>query len=115
MKYNLEKINTEFQTAKKAKAKGNEGKERVCARRAVGFAIQEKLRSQGKSVKTPDLKNLSILFHTEFDCTDEMKTILEHMNWKVRFKEGSKSTYWPYPNIDLIEEAKRFVKILLSD
>ena len=115
MKYNLEKINLEFQTAEKAIYEGNEGKARVCARRAVGFAIQEKFHSLGITVRTPELKKLSELFITEIDSTDELKTILEHMNWKVEYKKGATSTFWPYPEIDLVEEAKRFAKIILSD
>jgi hypothetical protein len=115
MKYNFEKIDREFKTIEKSTLEGNHGKARVCARRAVLFAMQEKLRPAGNSVIGLDLQQLSKLFLEEFETSEEIKNILNHMSWKVDMKLGSDSTYWPYPEVDLIKEARYFVDYLLSD
>ena len=115
MKFNFEKINREFRTIEKSIIEGNQGKARVCARRAVAFAMQEKLRSIGTSVIGLDLKQLTKRFLEEFETSEEIENILEHMSWKVDMKLGADSTYWPYPEVDLIEESRYFVKYLLSD
>ena len=114
MKFINEKINKEFEIAEKAISAGNEGKARVCARRAVSFAIQEKLTLLDKSVQTPELKKLINIFLKEVACSAEIKIILDHMTWKVDKEKDSDKTFWPYPDVDLIKEAKWFVKELLS-
>ena len=109
------KIDHEFLTAEKSRIEGNEGKARVCARRAVGFAIQAKLHSHGINVKAPDLQTLTKIFLEEIETPEKLKEIIDHMSLKVNHKVDSKSTFWPYPEIDLIEEAKYFVENILSN
>ncbi|HEY9528224.1 MAG TPA: hypothetical protein VIR02_14110, partial [Anaerolineales bacterium] len=54
-------VNAEFEKAEQARANGNEGQARVCARRAAGIVIREYLTRQGirpPSVSAYDLLNL---------------------------------------------------------
>ena len=54
-------IEAEFEKAEQARARGNEGQARVCARRAAGIAIREYLTRRGicpPSASAYDLLNL---------------------------------------------------------
>lgn len=115
MKYNLEKINKELELSQIAKEQGNDGKSRVCARRAVSFAIQEKLISVGKTYSSPNLQTLSSEILEEFDISENLQTIVANMSLKVEMKKDTRAYFWPYPDIDLLEDAKLFVKELLGD
>ena len=54
-------IQNEFNRAEQARARGNEGQARVCARRAAGIAAREYFARRGQTIRTPsayDLLNL---------------------------------------------------------
>ena len=54
-------IEAEFERAEQARARGNEGQARVCARRAAGIAVREYLTRSGirpPSTSAYDLLNL---------------------------------------------------------
>ena len=115
MIFNTEKINKELITAENALKDGNEGKARVCARRAVSFAIREKFRSQGKAIHAHDLTSLTKLFVEQFSPSDEIRTILDHMSLKVGPQYINGSTQWPHSDINLLKEAKWFVEAIMSE
>ena len=115
MKNYLDKINKEIKTAEDSISSGNLGRARVCARRIVGFAIREKLNLIGKPFHAPDLKKLIAVFINEVECSQKVQDILDHMTWKVEMNEETKTTYWPYPEINLLNEAKWFANEILSN
>ena len=115
MIFNTEKINKEFIAAENALKDGNEGKARVCARRAVSFAIREKFRAQGKTIHAPDLTTLTKLFIEQFSPSEEIINILNHMSLKVGPQYINGSTQWPHSKINLLKEAKWFVEAIMSE
>lgn len=48
----------EMENARQARARGNEGRARVCARRAAGVVVREWLRRRGRSARTPSAYDL---------------------------------------------------------
>lgn len=54
----IELVTEEFAGAQTARQQGNEGRARVCARRAAGFAIAWLLTSRGQRVRDTDALNL---------------------------------------------------------
>lgn len=52
------KLEREFQMAEAARARGNEGQARVCARRAAGVAVREYLARKGQRALSPSAYDL---------------------------------------------------------
>jgi len=77
------KIQTEFQRAEQARAKGNEGQARVCARRAAGMAIQEYLHR--KQIRPPSTSAVDLLNLIRDDplLAPSLKLIAEHLTLRV--------------------------------
>ena len=67
------KIEAEFDRAQDARASGNEGQARVCARRAAGTAIREYYARRGQSVRTPSAYDLLQLLADEPHLSPELK------------------------------------------
>ena len=104
-----EQVNAEFEKAEQARANGNEGQARVCARRAAGIAIREHLTRQGirpPSVSAYDLLNL---LKEDPRLSPDLKLIAEHLT--LRVTEEFKLPV----NADLIAEARTFCESLLQD
>lgn len=101
-------IQAEFEKAEEARARGNEGQARVCARRAAGIAVREYLLRQGirpLSVSAYDLLNL---LKEEPNLSADLKLIAEHLT--LRVTEEFKLPV----NADLVAEAKNFCEELLK-
>lgn len=101
-------IQAEFEKAEEARARGNEGQARVCARRAAGIAVREYLLRQGirpRSVSAYDLLNL---LKEEPNLPADLKLIAEHLT--LRVTEEFKLPI----NADLVAEAKNFCEELLK-
>ena len=101
-------VNAEFEKAEQARANGNEGKARVCARRAAGIAIREYLTRQGirpPSVSAYDLLNL---LKEDPRLPSDLKLIADHLT--LRVTEEFKLPV----NADLIAEARTFCESLLQ-
>jgi HEPN domain-containing protein len=104
-----EQVNAEFEKAEQARANGNEGQARVCARRAAGIAIREHLTRQGirpPSVSAYDLLNL---LKEDPRLSPDLKLIADHLT--LRVTEEFKLPV----NADLIAEARTFCESLLQD
>ena len=102
-------VNAEFEKAEQARANGNEGQARVCARRAAGIAIREHLTRQGirpPSVSAYDLLNL---LKEDPRLSPDLKLIADHL--PLRVTEEFKLPV----NADLIAEARTFCESLLQD
>ena len=101
-------IDSEFEKAEQARARGNEGQARVCARRAAGIAIREYLTRRGirpPSVSAYDLLNL---LKDDPDLSPDLKLIADHLT--LRVTEEFKLPV----DADLIAEAKKFCEALLK-
>lgn len=102
-------IQIELNHAEKARAKGNEGMARVCARRAAGIAIGEYLFRKGcQDIGTSAYEHLMTL-KTLPDISTEAYEIAGHMVLHV-------NEYHQLPvDIDLIEEARWLIQYLLRE
>jgi HEPN domain-containing protein len=101
-------IEAEFEKAEQARARGNEGQARVCARRAAGIAIREYLTRRGirpPSVSAYDLLNL---LKDDPSLSPDLKLIADHLT--LRVTEEFKLPV----DVDLVDEAKKFCRELLS-
>lgn len=101
-------IESEFEKAEQARARGNEGQARVCARRAAGIAVREYLTRQGippASVSAYDLLNF---LKEDPHLADDLKLIADHLTLRVNeeFRLPVKA--------DLIAEARTLCETLLQ-
>ena len=105
----LNTVRNELQSAQDARARGNEGMARVCARRAVGWAIKEHLAGKGVELDTPSAyEHIQYILNQEGTRQDTQR-VLENMVRRVE-----KDTDWPV-DIDLIAEAKWLIENLTGD
>jgi len=101
-------IAAEFEKAEQARARGNEGQARVCARRAAGIAIREYLTRRGirpPSVSAYDLLNL---LKEDPGLSPDLKMIADHLT--LRVTEEFKLPV----DADLVAEARKFCEELLN-
>ncbi|HXF85796.1 MAG TPA: hypothetical protein VNK49_10460 [Anaerolineales bacterium] len=101
-------IAIELQNAEAARARGNEGQARVCARRAAGIAIREYLIRRGirpPSVSAYDLLNL---LKEDAHLSPDLRRIVDHLTLRVteEFKLPVEA--------DLIAEARQLCNALLE-
>lgn len=76
-------LQKEFERAELARAKGNEGQARVCARRAAGMAIREYFKRRGIrpiSVSAYDLLNQ---LKDDPHLSPDLKLIADHLTLRV--------------------------------
>lgn len=100
-------VEAEFEKAEQARARGNEGQARVCARRAAGIAAREYLTRRGirpPSVSAYDLLNL---LKVDPSLSPDLKLIADHLT--LRVTEEFKLPV----DADLIAEARTFCEELL--
>jgi HEPN domain-containing protein len=103
-----EQIQKEFETAEQARAKGNEGQARVCARRAAGMAIREYLIRRGIRPPSHSAVDLLNLLKDDPLLSPHLKLIADHLT--VRVTEAFKLPV----NADLVAEAKTLCDELLK-
>ncbi len=101
-------IQKEFERAAQARAKGNEGQARVCARRAAGIAIRDYLTRQG--IRPPSASAIDLLNLLKEDplLSPDLKLIIDHLT--LRVTEEFKLPI----NVDLVAEAKALCDELLK-
>jgi HEPN domain-containing protein len=97
-------IKTEFERAEQARARGNEGQARVCARRAAGIAARDYLTRQGKRPPSVSAYDLLNLLKQEPRLSHDLRRIADHLTLRVteEFKLPVEA--------DLIAEARTFCK-----
>lgn len=102
------KIQAEFQRAEQARAKGNEGQARVCARRAAGIAVREYLAAKGTHLPSPSAVDLLNLLKDDPLLSPDLKLIVEHLTLRVteEFKLPVEA--------DLVAEARKLCDELLK-
>ena len=79
----LSEINAEFEKAEQARARGNEGQARVCARRAAGIAIREYLNREG--IRPPSTSAVDLLNLLKDDplLSADLNLIADHLTLRV--------------------------------
>jgi len=99
----------EFSHAESARARGNEGQARVCARRAAGIAIREYLARRGTRPSTASAYDLLNLLKDDPQLSPDLKPILDHLTLRVteEFKLPVQA--------DLLVEARQLCAALLPD
>lgn len=103
------KLQTEFDLAASAWANGNEGRARVCARRAAGVAIREYLSRCGISVPGASAYDLLNLLKESPEITPDQKLICIHLTLRV-------TDEFKLPvDIDLVNESRLLCAALLPD
>jgi len=102
-------VESEFEKAEQARARGNEGQARVCARRAAGIAIREYLTRQG--VRPPSVSAYDLLNFLKDDphLSDDLRLIADHLTLRVNeeFKLPVEA--------DLIAEARTLCETLIPN
>ncbi|HEX2697658.1 MAG TPA: hypothetical protein VHM28_08110 [Anaerolineales bacterium] len=101
-------ITAEFERAEQARAKGNEGQARVCARRAAGIAAREYLTKRGQTIRTPSAYDLLNMLAEEPFLHANLKQAAFYLT--LRVNEEFKLPL----DVDLIAEAKKLCKGLLE-
>ncbi|GAB4499853.1 MAG: hypothetical protein OHK003_17460 [Anaerolineales bacterium] len=107
---NLEhQIQYEFEQALQARANGNEGQARVCARRAAGIAIRDYFARKGIRPPSRSAHDLLHLIKEETPLPLNLKLVADHLTLRVteEFKLPIEA--------DLIAEAKSLCDWLLQN
>jgi hypothetical protein len=102
-------LDTEFTQADSARSMGNEGRARVCCRRAAGIAIREYLSR--RRVPVPDKSAVDLINRlTEMpEIQPKLKGICVHLTMRV-------SEEFKLPvDVDLVEETRQLCSALLPD
>ncbi|MBE7534650.1 MAG: hypothetical protein HS124_02825 [Anaerolineales bacterium] len=98
----------ELEQAEQARAQGNEGRARVCARRAAGVAIREYLLRRGVRPLSSSAMDLLNLIKEDPRLPPELRPIIEHLTLRVTVE-------FKLPiQVDLIAEARTLCQTLLK-
>ena len=108
MNNSLIDIDREFENAAQARAKGNEGQARVCARRAAGIAIRDYLTRHGGRPSSASAYDLLNLIKEDPLLPPDLKRVADHLTLRVteEFKLPVEA--------DLIAEARSLCDWLLN-
>jgi hypothetical protein len=102
------KLQAEFDQAERARARGNEGRARVCARRAAGIAIREYLTQKGTPPPNTSAVDLLNLLKEDPLLSPDLKRIVDHLTLRV-------TEEFTLPiDVDLVAEARKLCADLLK-
>jgi hypothetical protein len=102
-------LHLEFSRAESARARGNEGQARVCARRAAGIAIREFLARAGTPAQGASAVDLLNAMKDDPRFPRDLEPVLEHLT--VRVAENFRLPV----DADLVAEARLLCRTLLPD
>jgi hypothetical protein len=103
-----EDIDAEFKKAGLARARGNEGQARVCARRAAGLAARHYLVTRGTPPRSSSAYDLLRILAEDPAVDEQLRRSASHLT--LRVDEEFKLP----PGIDLIAEARHLCDRLLA-
>ncbi len=83
MKKWQEKFTAELNAAQNARAQGNEGRSRVCARRAAGILLSAYFATHGIDYQRPSAYDKLRFFITLPDIPEEIHQVIEHFLVRV--------------------------------
>ena len=98
----------ELKMARSARAAGNEGKARVCARRAAGIVVGAYLNQRGHQISDPSAYARLRYLRSLPDIPEDVRQVTEHFLMRV-----NKDQNLPIP-VDLVAEAVWLEGKLLS-
>ena len=107
-------ITQELKLAALSQERGNEGKARVCARRAAGWAIQEYLRQQEISIGNNNALDHIKYFAAQNGHSPQIAAVLHHLLVKLEKESLESDAYYPIQGVDLVREAQWLVEELLQ-
>lgn len=102
------RIGAELEKAKQARLRDNEGRARVCARRAAGIAVRDYLTRQGLLVGSASALDLLGELKARPGLSPALMPLIDHL--VLRVDEEFKLP----PGIDLVEEARQLCQALLA-
>lgn len=103
------RFSKEIGQAEAARSEGNEGKARVCARRAAGIVAREALRRQGITLSDPSAYVVLRYYNELPELSPNTREIISHFLLRI-------TTDGDLPvKADLIHEARWLAQELLSD
>ncbi len=100
-------IQAEFEKAERARARGNEGQARVCARRAAGIAARHYFERRGEAATTPSAYDLLQMLAADPEVPARVREAASRLT--IRVDEAFKLP----PEIDLLAEARVLCEALL--
>jgi hypothetical protein len=101
-------IETEFDRAAQARLKGNEGRARVCARRAAGVAIRDYFTRQGTQIPSTSAYDLLNLLKEDALLPPSLKLAADHLTMRV-------TEEFKLPvEVDLVAEARALCDWVLN-
>ena len=100
-------IHSEFDKAEQARARGNEGQARVCARRAAGIAVREYFKLRKQPIQTPSAYDLLNFLIEDPSISTELRQCAKYLTLRV-----NEEFNLPI-DVDLIFEAKKLCRGLL--
>lgn len=103
------KLQAEFERGEAARARGNEGQARVCARRAAGIAAREYLRRLDRPARTPSAYDLLDRLAKDPGLDADLRAAAAHLTLRVD------ADFTLPAGIDLLVEARRLCAGLLQD
>ncbi len=95
--------------ADRARSEGNEGKARVCARRAAGIVADEYMRRRGVSTPNMTAYERVKLLATWPGTPDGVQNVVAHMTTRVN------ENYELPVDADLVAEAQWLARVLLEE
>lgn len=101
-------IQAEFDRAEQARARGNEGQARVCARRAAGIAAREYFSRRGEKVRAPSAYDLLNRLAGDLSLSSELRQSAGYLT--LRVNEEFKLPV----DVDLVAEARKLCDELLK-
>lgn len=109
-----QKIEKELHNGLDSQKAGNEGRARVCARRAAGWTIQAHLQLTGKPVPSTIALELIKHFATQEGHSNRMTQTLHFLTVRVKKNAFEEESYYPIEGVDLVAEAHWLVEELLG-
>lgn len=104
-----QELESEFASAQAARARGNEGQARVCARRAAGIAIREYLARRGQPQRKRSAYDLLNTMKSDPATPPDLQPLLEHLTLRV-----TEEFRLPV-EADLVADARALCRALLGE
>lgn len=108
------KIKQELALARRSQAEGNEGKARVCARRASGWAIEAHLAAKGAGIDSNSALDQIKHLAGQPGYSEQVYRVLRHLTIKMEKDSLDSDAYYPIEGVDLVSEAEWLVAELLA-
>ena len=115
----MARVRAELALADEARASGNEGRARVCARRAASWTVKEYLARKGiEFERVSGYGHINFLAQSEL-VGAEVKEVLGHMTLSMAKDDPAGDSpagesYWPL-EADLVAEARWLIRQLFEE